>query len=371
MKPHIDAVRASFDPGEMGKRVRFYSVIVRRRHVKLAVSAVTALIGASLVGAVQPVAAAAQLPPGKGGSGGIAPTPEQLARYDTAAKKTVEGDRFLEAGNLDAAATAYREAISTLDTARAAWFGLARVHMAAGRYGEADQAFRHIVSAITPADDKTPARVREYRVNGPRAVPALMNYAITMARLQRPEDAIALYHAGLRCLNQPDDRSAEPVALSLVFIAPGGGPVAGAARYSGRTLEAAAHVAMAIDASLSSAEKALHHVDAAVASAPDLAIAHLYRGLLLREIAPDKPEDFKAELRAAMNTSDPSGESSGAAEVRRVAAALLTDASPGVHGGGGAAMVGGASMRATVGSGTSASPRAVRAAALAALNRER
>jgi tetratricopeptide (TPR) repeat protein len=149
---------------------------------------------------------------GSGQDGGFRASPEERAKHDEVRRLCREARAREAAEDLPGAITLYREAIQ-LEATQLGWSATAQSQLAnclhfAGRHREAVEEYRKAFRwSLSNKDIST---------NGGTEGNSKVNYALSLAKLDRREDAKAVYYSALRDFKF-DDREAEPVPFIAVF----------------------------------------------------------------------------------------------------------------------------------------------------------
>lgn len=235
--------------------------------------------------------AQAQLPVLKGGSlqGPGQPSPEQLAQSRRLRQIEDAGMAFLKQQKWSAAIAKFREALAVEKYDGLAYYGLAQAYTGKGQPAEAVANYRFLYAAHVDEQGLT------YSM-GVREPEAHMNFAIALARVGQAEEAVAVYHEGLKLLN-PGGSGAEPLPLMLTFSI--GNPQLGQfSNYTPAKLEAAARLALAIETTDQKEE--LEQLHQAITLQPNWALAHFYLGFAQRH---SNPKAMDAEFDKALALS--------------------------------------------------------------------
>lgn len=201
------------------------------------------------------------------------PTPEEAASQKRFATAVTAGEGLLKDKKWTEAAAMFSAAIREDKLDGQAHYGLARAQFALGKVKEAVENYRFLyVPHFTEAGNGIGLTVSE--------PDAHFNYAIALARAGQGDEAIAVYHEGLRRLSVGRGNG-EAIPLTLIF--PSNEPMTGLmSNYSPAKLEAAAHLAIGITKYLSCEDEGFAQIQQAVTLQPNWALAHFYLGLSYR-----------------------------------------------------------------------------------------
>ena len=227
------------------------------------------------------------------GSGYISYPKERLERGKQAAALNYQGESKLAAGDANAALLLFDKA-RLVYPELPGYYGSARAYVALGRNEEARAAYQKFIKFQARFGDYHVGNSADMSINP--AVPPLMNYAILLSKMGQQQDAIDVYHRGLRSLNA-GDFGEEIVALTRTF-----GTDTGDTAYTPAKLQAAAHLALAIERHLydGASQK---DVEQAVALDPEWKLAQFYKKMiaLYTKKTPDKKAVSEADWRPAYN----------------------------------------------------------------------
>ena len=231
------------------------------------------------------------------GSGGIAPSPETLRRDEQAALLRQQGETLLSEGNANAALQKFKQA-QAVGSETSFYENLARTYVALGRDEDAREMYSQFIKFQPLFGDYHVGRnVNETLV--PYVRP-LMEYAILLSQMGRTQEAIDVYYSGLRELNGNNSLNDEPIPLKRLFGISDGGTL-----YTPAKLQAAAHLAIAIDRGPFYVQS-LKNVDQAVTLDPQWGLARFYRSRVLLNLSPDRNKaKAEAEWQKALQDPEP------------------------------------------------------------------